>query len=509
MKHAFIDQPWKALLPDTYRWLDTVKIETGTKPLTGAHHVIAVSSGEEGSESMRLDALGLDASVATKLTEAAKSLGWKGAGAPLRTMVDGVGYICVPATKIKTSSIQKSRQLGLDAAKALKDLKVDHIALWQPKDWDVMSVFEGLTAGMYEAKSFKAPPAKDSGDKLPAQVTLLGATADQETVRRAREWGKAMAFTRFLQDAPPNWLNPIRFGDIAKDVASDCGIRCSILNKQEIAAMGMGSFVSVSNGSDLEPRLITLQVDGQDNSKTVTLLGKGMTFDAGGISIKPSEGMGEMKYDMSGGAAVIGAAMYMAKVKPPTRVVCIVGAVENVISGSATRPGDIVVSMSGKTIEVLNTDAEGRLVLADLMTYAIKEYNPDLMIDIATLTGAVLFGLGTAGAALLTNDQASADFVLASAKKGGEPLWQLPMWPELDAEVKSDHADLRNIAKPNIKAGTIIGAMFLKEFAADRKWVHLDIAGTAWNCKATGYPSSGGCGYGMRTMVETCMRYGM
>ena len=324
---------------------------------------------------------------------------------------------------------------------------------------------------------------------------------------RARHLSRCAAFTRMLQDAPANWLDPIRFADIARDMAGEFGIKVKIANKEEITAMGMGLFIAVSNGSDIEPRLITLEIDGQDNSKTVALVGKGLTFDAGGISLKPSASMEEMKYDMSGGAAVLGTALYLAKVKPPTKVVCVIGATENMPSGKAVKPGDVIVAMNGKTVEIQNTDAEGRLVLADLLHYVGTSYNPELTVNIATLTGAVLMALGTAGSALLTNDQDSADHVLKTARHVGEPMWQLPIWPELEKETKGDTADYNNIAKPNVKAGTIMGAAFLREFVGERKWVHLDIAGTGWNTKATGYPSSGGSAWGLRTMAELCLRW--
>jgi leucyl aminopeptidase len=217
--------------------------------------------------------------------------------------------------------------------------------------------------------------------------------------------------------------------------------------------------------------------------------------------------MEEMKFDMSGGAAVLGAAMTLAKLRPPTKVVCVIAASENMPSGSATKPGDVVRAMNGKTIEVLNTDAEGRLVLADALAYVVADYKPNLVLDIATLTGAVLQGLGTVGAAVVSNDQATADYVIRTAQAWGEPLWQLPLWPELKKEVKGDIADLRNIAKGNVKAGTIIGAAFLREFVGDTKWAHLDIAGTAWNTLAIGYPQSQGSAFGLRSLVAACLSY--
>ena len=515
MKTGFNKEPWKGLLPEVFGWADKVEITKITEIVPGAHHVVAVANGsDEEKESIEIDAPALSDTIRKKISDHAKALGWKGGSGSIAMVVDGVAYLAVVQTKIKTTLPQRARQFGQDAAKAIKDCKVDHIVLCKTKELCTMKMIEGLAQGLHATVGFKGKkegadakaPLKTTG-KLPAKLGLLGSTATDEEIRQAREMSKAVAFSRMMQDAPANWMDPIRFGEIAADISKDAGVKCSVLNKEQITALGMGSFISVSNGSDIEPRLITIEIDGVDNTKTVSLVGKGLTFDAGGVSIKPSAGMEEMKYDMSGGAAVLASAMYLSKVKPPVKVVCIIGATENLINGKATKPGDVFVAMNGKTIEVQNTDAEGRLVLADLLHYAATKYNPDMIIDIATLTGAVLMALGTAGAGLMGNDQATSEYVLRTSQAIGEPIWQLPLWPELEKETKGSIADLNNIAKPNVKAGTIMGAMFLKEFVGDRKWVHLDIAGTGWNTKATGYPESGGSAFGLRTMVEACMRF--
>jgi leucyl aminopeptidase len=311
-----------------------------------------------------------------------------------------------------------------------------------------------------------------------------------------------------MQDAPANWFDPLRFAEIAEDVCKENGIKVTIHDKASLQTLGMGSFLSVNAGSANEARMIVMEIDGQDNSKSVALIGKGLTFDAGGVSLKPGLGMEEMKYDMSGGAAVLGSAFYFSQVKPPVKTICIIGATENLINSHATKPGDVVVAMNGKTIEIQNTDAEGRLVLADLVHYANVTFKPEMMIDVATLTGAVLIALGTVGAGLMSNDDATAEHILKASKEIGEPFWQLPLWPELEQETKGTTADLNNIAKSSVKAGTIMGAMFIKEFVGNAKWAHLDIAGTGWNCKAVGFPGSGGCAYGLRTMVESVKRFG-
>lgn len=518
VKTGFNMEPWKGLLPEVFNWADKVDMSKCSDLVPAAFHVVATASGgDDDKETIEIDAPALSDAMRKKIVEGAKAIGWKGSAGSQLLLVDGTPFLVIVPTKIKTTAPQRARQLGQDAAKALKESKVDHLVVCKAKDLCTMKVFEGLAQGFHTTAGFKGKKeVKNSADakapakatqKLPSKVSFLGGTATEEEVRQAREMAKAVSFSRMLQDAPANWLDPARFGEIAADISKDAGVKCTVANKEQITAMGMGSFISVANGSVNEPRLITIEIEGQDNSKTVSLVGKGLTFDSGGISLKPGAGMEEMKYDMSGGAAVLAAAMYLSKVKPPVKVVCIIGATENMPSGTATKPGDIVVAMNGKTIEVQNTDAEGRLVLADLLHYAATKYSPDMIIDIATLTGAVLMALGTAGAGLMGNDQETAEYVLRTSQAVGEPIWQLPMWPELEKETKGTVADLNNIAKPNVKAGTIMGAMFLKEFVGDRKWVHLDIAGTGWNTKATGYPDGGGSAFGLRTMVEACMRF--
>jgi leucyl aminopeptidase len=303
-------------------------------------------------------------------------------------------------------------------------------------------------------------------------------------------------------------MNSECLAQIAQDISFDYKLEFNVKGRQEISEMGMGAFESVAQGTETDPKLITITVPGRDRSRKVALVGKGLTFDSGGISLKPSLGMGEMKYDLCGGAAVIGVAHYLAKVSPPTDVVCVVGAVENLPGRMATRPGDVVTTMSGKTVEILNTDAEGRLVLCDLLHYVQKQFKPEFIIDTATLTGAVLMALGSVGSALISDNDRFCEYVLRVSKDVGEPLWRLPLWPEFKKEVKSDIADLKNIANPNVRAGTILAGVFLKEFIQqDTLWAHIDIAGTAWNCQATGFQGSGGTGFILRTMASACLQW--
>ncbi len=362
-----------------------------------------------------------------------------------------------------------------------------------------------MLGGSFKARAFKGEKTKeDSPLKLPESINFISKDLkwSDGLTKKLKAMTEATTIARSLQDAPPNWLTPVRWADIAHECAKDWGIKVVTKTKAELEQLGMGSFLSVAQGSLIEPRLICFEIDGEKNDKTVAFVGKGLTFDAGGISLKPAAGMEEMKFDMSGGAAVFGTACYFARVKPKCKVVCLIGAVENMPSGTATRPSDIVRAMNGKTIEILNTDAEGRLVLADVLHYAETTYKPTVMLDIATLTGACVIALGRAGAGFLTPKDKAAEYFTQVTEKAGEPFWRLPLWPELSKEVKSEVADLKNIAKPGVMAGTILAAVFLKEFVEKTDWIHCDIAGTSDNCAATGFNKDNGSSYGLRTFVE-------
>ena len=508
MKTGFNKERWKTLLPETYEWAATVKLDMVSDLISGATHVVLTgeTKNDGDADNITLNALSVPDTLQKKIIASCASAGWKGSGTFL-TVVEGTPFLVVTPPKIKTTKTQKSRAVGLQVAKAIKALKAGHLVICKGDGICSQGLIDGMANGLYNTVGFKAPKKDPAKSSLPSRISLWGGKIDAESEKSLRTMIRATHLTRFIQDAPGNWLDAPRFAEVAEDIAKDYGIKVTIHDKASLTTLGMGSFLSVNAGSVIEPRMIVLEIDGKDNGKCVSLIGKGLTFDSGGISLKPGPSMEEMKYDMSGGAAVLGAAMYLSQVKPPVKTICIIGATDNMPGGSATKPGDIVVSMSGKTIEVQNTDAEGRLVLCDLLHYANVTYKPEMMIDIATLTGAVLMALGTVGAALMSNDEALAGHVLKSANEGGEPFWQLPLWSEFESETKGTVADLNNIAKPSVKAGTIMGAMFLKEFVGTTKWAHLDIAGTGWNCKATGFPSSGGCAFGLRTMVESVLRY--
>ena len=315
-----------------------------------------------------------------------------------------------------------------------------------------------------------------------SKVTVL-ASGTGKTLKDAFDLGLAtgrgMNLTRTLGNTPPNICHPTWLAERAQQLAKDHDvIKTEVLDEKQMKKLGMNSLLSVSAGSAQPARLIVMEYKGgKAKDKPYVLVGKGITFDTGGISLKPGEGMDEMKYDMGGAAAVFGTMQAIAETKPKINVVAVVAAAENMPSGTATRPGDIVTSMSGQTIEILNTDAEGRLVLCDALTY-VKKYNPEVVVDMATLTGACIIALGHHATGLLSNNDDLAEELLAAGERTGDRAWRLPLWDEYQSQLDSNFADMQNIGgRP---AGTITAACFLSRFAKEYRWAHLDIAGTAW-----------------------------
>lgn len=291
--------------------------------------------------------------------------------------------------------------------------------------------------------------------------------------------GRGMNLTRDLGNTPPNICNPSWLAEKAGQMAKEHEvIKTEVLDEKQMKKLGMNSLLAVSAGSDQPARLIVMEYrGGKEKDKPHVLVGKGITFDTGGISLKPGEGMDEMKYDMGGAAAVFGIMQFLAETRPKINVVSVIAAAENMPGGTATRPGDIVTSMSGQTIEILNTDAEGRLVLCDALTY-VKKFNPETVVDMATLTGACIIALGHHATGLLSNNDELANELLAAGERTGDRAWRLPLWDEYQSQLDSNFADMQNIGgRP---AGTITAACFLARFTKEYRWAHLDIAGTAW-----------------------------
>jgi len=318
----------------------------------------------------------------------------------------------------------------------------------------------------------------DQTDESPVESIAMQSDADNaHGLAQGQAIANGMALTRHLGDLPSNVCTPTYLADTAQDLAKTFGLECEVLEESDMATLGMGSLLSVSKGSIEPPKLISLSYVANGTAKPIVLVGKGVTFDSGGISLKPGAGMDEMKYDMCGAASVLGTMRAVAEMKLKVNLTIVVPTVENMPAHNASKPGDVVTSMSGQTIEILNTDAEGRLILCDALTY-VEKFNPEVVIDTATLTGAVIVALGKHHCGVMANDQDLADDLIAAGKTALDTAWQLPLDDEYDELLKSNFADMGNIG--GREAGTVTAACFLARYAKDYRWAHLDIAGTAW-----------------------------
>lgn len=306
-------------------------------------------------------------------------------------------------------------------------------------------------------------------------ITFKG--GEKSSIDKALATVNGMELARILGDMPSNICTPTYLAQTAQSMAKEFALECEVLEEFDMLALGMGSLLSVSQGSIESPKLINLSYKGNDNARPIVLVGKGVTFDSGGISLKPSVNMDEMKYDMCGAASVLGVMRTVAEMKLKVNLTIVVPAVENMPAHNASKPGDVVKSMSGQTIEILNTDAEGRLILCDALTY-VEKFNPAVVIDVATLTGAVITALGNHHSGVMANNQSLADDLIEAGESAIDTAWQLPLNDEYDELLKSNFADMSNIG--GCEAGSVTAACFLSRFTKDYRWAHLDIAGTAW-----------------------------
>ncbi|HEX4345506.1 MAG TPA: leucyl aminopeptidase [Solirubrobacteraceae bacterium] len=362
----------------------------------------------------------------------------------------------------------------------------------------VAAIVEGTLLCAYRYERFKTASVEGRVD---VDALIVSAHDDvTSVVTEAEIVADAVNAARDLQNAPPNEMAPRHVADAARALASLDGVTVSVEGRAEIVARGMGSFAAVAQGSDEEPALITLRYEGPDaRGPVLGLVGKAVTFDTGGISIKSANKMFEMKFDMSGGAAVLGAVEAIARLALPVRLIAVVGATENMPSGRAMRPGDVVTASNGVTIEIINTDAEGRLVLADCLAHAVAE-GAQRLVDIATLTGAIITALGNTHAGVFGDDDAWVAAVTAAGDASGEVVWRMPVHPDHARALDSETADLMNVNEAR-KAGSSTAAAFLNRFTGDVPWAHLDIAGTAWGAGRP-YTPKGGSGFGVRLFVE-------
>jgi leucyl aminopeptidase len=367
---------------------------------------------------------------------------------------------------------------------------------------------EGALLGLYTFRKYQHTDDKGEERDI-TKIWLAAGTGNgaglEEAIRRGSALAQATNFARDLVNEPPNVLTPTELANRASAMASQFGLECEILDRPQMEELGMGGLLGVSQGSAEPPKFIILRYRGAAHStnKGMALVGKGITFDTGGISLKPADRMDEMKGDMAGAAAVIGAMQAIASLKPLVNVTALVSTTENMPSGTAYHPGDILRIMNGKTIEIVNTDAEGRLVLADALSYAAKEgLSP--IIDVATLTGAVVIALGNTMAGLFSNDAELSEEIVAAGKTAGEKFWPMPMDEEYGEQIKSDIADIKQTG--GRAAGSVTAAKILENFVGDAKWAHLDIAGTSYVDSKKPYQEKGATGMAVRTLAELALR---
>jgi leucyl aminopeptidase len=417
--------------------------------------------------------------------------------------------------KKKDFSPEKLRQATATAAREARDLGLKELTLpLQPiveKEASKTSqaLVEGALLGLYHFERFKHPEPEER--KALKAITLL--VEEERQLGEARGGAKrgetiseATCFTRDLVNLPSNEATPSMLAQTARDMARELGLKVKVWKGEALRKLGMGGIITVGKGSNNPPQFVALEYGRKGKGDTVVLVGKGVTFDSGGISIKPSREMDKMKGDMAGVAAVLGTmrALARARREVPLHVVGLLPLAENMPSGTASRPGDIITCLGGKTVEIITTDAEGRMIVADALSYALR-YKPKAIIDLATLTGACVVALGNFASGMLGNNEELKKRIKEAGEATWERVWELPLWEEYDELMKSDVADMKN-AGPGV-AGAIVGACFLKKFVKDSPWVHLDIAGTAWADKNGPYWREGGTGAGVRLLVELLSRW--
>jgi leucyl aminopeptidase len=423
--------------------------------------------------------------------------------------------LLVGAGKREKFDVAALRKIAGAALRYLKSRSAKQIAFLVREgdlnDSSAQAIVEGAMTADLETDKYKTDKKNDKAIESLAIVGYGDAerAAGDKGLARGRTIAEAQNFTRELVNEPSNKLTPRILADKAAAMAKEAGLAVDVLDEKKIADLKMGALLSVSQGGPEPPRVIVITytpANPKPGTPVLGFIGKAVTFDTGGISIKPADGMEKMKYDMAGGATMIGVMRALAALKPNVKVICVVPSTENMPGGTAQKPGDIQTAMSGKTIEVLNTDAEGRLILADAVHYA-KQLGVTHMVDAATLTGAIVVALANINVGVFGGaDQAWTDKVLASAKAVGEKMWQMPMDDEYREFIKGSFADIQNIGSGK-GGGSITGAWFIREFAGDTPWVHLDIAGTAWNDDAKPWLAKGPTGVAVRTLVNLAMSY--
>ncbi len=422
----------------------------------------------------------------------------------------------IPAERVLIAGIGKKNKITSDVirdvagniTKKIHDLGIKEFTIIVPNkssiktSQTISAIVEGANLSLYDFDLFR----KEKSNKNQPDLSLLTSEKNaQNIIKNSIIVSDAVKFTRDVANLPPNECPPAKLGEIAKKIANQNKMKCTVFSKNEIKSKGFGGVTAVGQGSKNEPRFIILEYrNGKKEQKPILLVGKAVTFDTGGISLKPGEKMDEMKFDKCGGCTVLGVMKAISELKLPINVVAIVPSVENMPDGESFRPGDIIKLFNGKTAEILNTDAEGRLILADGLGYGIKHYQPSVVMDFATLTGACIVALGTNVAGIVSNNSKLSSKVKSSSERTSEEVWELPLNDDYMDMVKSKVADIKNLGIGRA-AGTITAAAFLANSVGNVPWVHFDIAGTAWiqpSTKSKSYNAHGATGFGVRLVVD-------
>jgi leucyl aminopeptidase len=414
--------------------------------------------------------------------------------------------------EVKDVTTEKLRGLAAKYVKGLSSYKEKNCTILSPcyglqnvvADEVYYALTEGAVLASYTYDLYKTKE-KDKNKKIQHVSFYLDEHEDAKAIQNSIERAALICLhsnlVKDLANGPPNIVTPTYLVQTAKKIAKECKLRLKVLDKHSMKKENMNCLLAVAQGSAEPPALIILEYRGVKGKQPVAIVGKGVTFDAGGINLKPSGYIETMKEDMTGAAVVLNAIRAAALLKLPINLVCVVPTVENMPGGKATRPSDVVVASNGKTVEIMNTDAEGRLILADALHYATK-YKPSAIIDFATLTGASRVALGKAVTPIMGTDPAIVDDIILAGKDTHERCWELPLFDDYSDAIKGDVADIKNIGGPKGEAGTIAAAVFLKEFVGDYPWVHFDIGGSSWNDGANGYYQKGSSGVGLRVLLR-------
>ena len=496
-----------------------MQINLGAQPFAVIETEALVSYVFEETDPMQGRIAEIDHSAGGLLSKLAKSGELTGKNLEFTLVHSPAGLkaarlLLVGAGKREQFNSATLRKIAGAALRYLKSRSVKNFALLvregNATEESAQVIAEGALTADFESDKYKT---EKKNDKRIDTVSLAGfaeseRSAGEKGLSKGRTIAESQNFARDLINEPSNKLTPSILAQKAEAMAKSAGLSVEILDEKKIADLKMGALLSVAQGSIEPPRMIVITYNppvAKTGAPVIGLIGKAVTFDTGGISIKPSEGMEKMKYDMAGGATMIGVMRALASLKPGVRVICVVPSTENMPGGRAQKPGDIQTAMSGKTIEVLNTDAEGRLILADGVHYA-RQLGATHLIDAATLTGAIVVALAGVNVGVFGSDQPFTDKLLASAKATGEKMWQMPVDDDYREFIKGTVADIQNIGSGK-GGGAITGAMFIKEFTGDSPWIHLDIAGTAWNDDSKPWLAKGPTGVALRTLVHLVMSY--